>query len=173
VRFIDNQQVPRKLCLWTTTCRVRCTASSEELLQNIRLPKVIVGSNDARVGSPRIGIKADSPLERMGFCPVDEIKVESKLGLHFPLPLLTERGRGQNQNAAHSTTDQKFSQNQASFDRFSEANIVGYQQRDPRHLQCLEKWDQLEVIHLHRAEEWRRDRHFGGPTRTVRMQKRA
>ena len=70
-------------------------ARSEELLENVRLPKIIVGSNDARVGSPWIGIKADSPLERMGFCSINKIKVESELGLHLPLPLLTERGRGQ------------------------------------------------------------------------------
>ena len=73
-RFIDDQQVPRELCLRTAACRIGCVARGEELLQNVGLAEVIVGSDDTRVRSPRIGIKADSALESMRFRPIDEVK---------------------------------------------------------------------------------------------------
>jgi hypothetical protein len=105
VGFINNQQILRELCLGTATCKVRRVTRCKELLQNVGLPKVIVGSDNARVCSPGIGIKAYSALKRMRFCPIDEIKIKGELGLHLPLPLLSEGCWGQDQDPANAATD--------------------------------------------------------------------
>src|ERR1700680_634601 len=72
--------------------------SREELLQDVRLAQVVVGCDDARKRTPRIGVQPKSPLNSMRLGAVDQIEVERKLRLHLALPLLRERSWRENQD---------------------------------------------------------------------------
>jgi hypothetical protein len=72
--------------------------------------------------------------------------------------MLRKRSRRENQDPPHSPTDQKLCENKAGFDCLPQANVVRKQQRHARHFKSLQQWNELKVIHLHRAKKGRGDR---------------
>ena len=107
VRFIHDEKIPRQLGAWSAGCRVRDSAGRQKLLQDVRLPQVVVGGDNARERSPRVGVQAKSPLNGMGFRAVDKIEVEGKFRLHLALPLLCERRGRENQDPTNAPANQQ------------------------------------------------------------------
>ena len=87
---------------------------------------------------------------------------------HLVAPLKAQRGRRQDQHALDAPPQQEFAQDQAGLDRLAEADVVGDQQVDARHAQCLEQRHELEVLDLHGAVEGARDRQRGRAARRRR-----
>src|ERR1039458_4352698 len=151
--LIHDEKIPRQLGTWATGGRIRDPAGREKLLQDVRLPQVVVGGDNARECAPRVGVQAKAPLNRVRFGAVDQIEVERELRLHLALPLLCERRGRENQDPPHTAADQQFRENEASLDCLSQADVVREQQRYAWHLKGFQQRNELKVIHLDRAKE--------------------
>src|SRR5688572_22020793 len=97
--LVHDQKVPRQLGTWAAGGRFGHSASRQKLLQDVRLPQVVIGGDNAWKCAPRIGIKTQPPLDRMRFGAIDQIEVQRELRLHLALPLLCERSWRENQDA--------------------------------------------------------------------------
>ena len=53
----------------------------------------------------------------------------------------------------HAAAQQQLGEDQASLDRLAKAHVIGQEQADARHAQCLEQRHKLEVVDLHSTME--------------------
>ena len=105
--------------------------------------------------------------------PVDDVEAERELVAHLLLPLRAERRRAEDQDAPHAAAQDQLGQDEARLDRLAEPDVVGEEERDPRHPQRLEQRHELEVLDLDGAVEGRRERKPLDRTRAVRDRRRA
>ena len=66
--------------------------------------------------------------------------------MEFVAPLVTERRRGQDEDAANAPPEQQFGEDQPGLDGLAEADVVGDQQADARHREGFQQRDELVVL---------------------------
>ena len=101
VAFVHDQQIPREMGR-----SFGRRAGGKELLPYVRLPEIVVGRDDPGKRSPRVGI--DAELSAMAFrgLTVDHLEGQRELLPEFLLPLVTERGGCENEDATDAAPEQ-------------------------------------------------------------------
>ena len=79
---------------------------------------------------------------------VDDPEVKPELVAHLVAPLNLERGRADDEDASSTVADDQLEGDQARLDRLAEANVVGDQQIDARHLDGTEDGVELVVFNI-------------------------
>lgn len=153
VRLVHDQEVPRQV-----DRSFGRPARRAELLQDVRLLQVMVGSNDSLICPPRICVEADPLAQSLRLGPVDDVEGERELLPHLLPPLGPQGGRAEDQDAADPAAEDQLGQDETRLDRLAEPHIVGDQERDARHPQGAQERDELEVFHLERPVEGGCDR---------------
>src|SRR5258708_35275540 len=86
---------------------------------------------------------------------IDNSKFQPKLIAHFLLPLYLESRRTNNQNRSNPVTKDEFLNNEPSFDRLAEANVIRNQQVHAGHRKRTNYWVKLVLVDLDAATEGR------------------
>ena len=84
---------------------------------------------------------------------VDHLEGQRELLPEFLLPLVTERGGCQNEDAPDTAAEQEFGEDEPGFDGLAESNVVRDEQTDPGHAQGLQEGNELEVLDANPAVE--------------------
>ena len=153
VALVHDQQVPGQV-----RRSLGNTGRGEELLPHIGLAQVVVGGDDAVEGTPGIGVHAEFSAEAVGRLPVHDLEAQGELVAEFVPPLVAERGRGEDEDAADTAAEQQFGEDQPRLDGLAEAHVVGDQQAHARHGQRLQQRHELVVLDPHAAVEGARHR---------------
>jgi hypothetical protein len=104
------------------------TAGGEFAESTLAALDEIHGSDNARLGRPRVGAGFE-PVAGFGDTfAVEDLELEAELGGQFGLPLLENGRRADNQDPGGATAGVEFAQNEAGFDGLAESDIVGNQQ---------------------------------------------
>lgn len=143
VAFIDDEQIPGQV-----RRTFRRPAGGQELGENILLPQVVIGGDDAAEGTPGVRVHAKAAVQRVGLGPVHEVERQGELLPHLVAPLETERRRGQDQDALDPPPQEELAQDQTRLDGLAEADVIGDQEIDPGHLKGLQERNELEVLDL-------------------------
>ena len=99
-------------------------------------------------GPPRVGIETEAAAQLGGLRAVHDVEVEAELFVHFLLPLLSERGGREDENALDAPLEDQFGKDKAGLDGFAQADVIGEEQAHTRHAHGLEEGDHLVVFNL-------------------------
>ena len=107
-----------------------------------------LAEDEPRVGRP--GVDAPAPLapHPRDVLTVHHLEGQAEAALHLTLPLQHHRRRGHHHHALHLLSQQQLAHDQPGLDRFAEADVVGDEQRHPRHPQGLAQGLQLVGLHI-------------------------
>ena len=84
---------------------------------------------------------------------VNDLERELEL-VHLVLPLMLQRGRADDEDAADALTREQFLHHQSGFDSLAQAHVVGDEQVDARHEDGASDWLKLVVVELNGRAEW-------------------
>ena len=77
---------------------------------------------------------------------VDDAKLEAELVAHLIAPLQLEASRADDQDGARAVAKDQLLDDEAGLDGLAEADVVGDQQVDPRHLQGARDGVELVIL---------------------------
>jgi hypothetical protein len=98
-------------------------------------------------------VRAVFSTEPLHVRAVYDLEPERELCEHLLCPLLLERGRAEDEDAADPLTGEQLLHHHAGLDRLAEADVVGDEQVHARHAQRPHHRLELEVLDLDRAPE--------------------
>ena len=142
VRLVDDQQVER-----ARVGRHWRNGISHEPQRDLALQPVHRG-DQAREGRPWVGVDAAAAAQLLQVARVDDPELEAELLLHLVLPLQLQRCRADDQDGPCAMAEQQLLSDESGLDRLAEADVVGDQQVDARHLQAAH--DRIELVVLDR-----------------------
>ena len=153
VALVDDEEVPGKM-----RRSLRSATRREELLQNVGLAQVVIGSDDAVERAPRVRVHPEPTAQALGLVTVHDLEAERELLPELLLPLPAERRRGEDQDPPDATPEEKLGEDEPRLHRLPEADIVGDEKAYPRHAEGLEERDELVAFDAHPAMEGARNR---------------
>ena len=93
----------------------------------------------------------------MRLTSINQVEAEREFVRHLVTPLEAQRCGRQDEHSLNAPPQQKFAEDESSFDRFTQADVVGDKEIDAWHAQRLEQRHELIVLDLHGAVEGARD----------------
>ncbi len=112
---------------------------------------------------PRVDVDSPLPSQVPHQLAVHDAEVEAELVPHLVPPLDLERGRAEDQDPAGTVPEDQFEGDHPGLDGLAQANVVGDQQVDPRHLDRPDHGVKLVVLDVDARSERRLDvLHVGG-----------
>ena len=115
MRFVQNQQAARQHL-------------AQPLAQRFGVRRVrqqVVGHQKAAVGAPGVHAEAALAPHPRDVGAIENLEQEAEAVFEFRLPLFQHRGRRRYHDAPHFPPQQQFAGDEAGFDGFAEAGIVG------------------------------------------------
>src|SRR5439155_840361 len=91
-------------------------------------------SDETRERGPRIRMDALLAAQAFEVFGVDDTEFQAKLLLHFQLPLELQRRRTNDEDGACAVTNEQFLDDEPGLDGFAEADIIGDEKIDTRHV---------------------------------------
>src|SRR6266702_6848343 len=144
MRFIDDKQVKFAWVGWFVFGWQRF---AKEAQWTLAFQEVNRG-NQAREVRPGIDMQPTLAPQEFQQIAIDDAKFQAKFVTHLVAPLYLERGWTDNEYLACTVTDDEFLADQSSLDGLTQANIIGNQQIDTRHLNCACDWIKLVILNF-------------------------
>jgi len=124
--------------------------------------EVIERGDDPRLGRPGVGTELDRLLDLVDPLAVEDLEVESELGVHLVTPLLGDTGWADDQDTATATSGDQLAQGNPGLDRFPQTDIAGVQDPGPRQCKHPQRRDLLVKLEPdpgssggHKGRRWR------------------
>ena len=102
------------------------------------------------------GVDVDAP-----FAPqvahqfaIDNAEVEAELVPHLVAPLDLKRGRADDEHPAGTVADDEFKRDEPRLDGLAQADVVGDQEADPRHLDGPDHRVKLVILDIDARTKW-------------------
>ena len=93
--------------------------------------EVIERSDDPRLGRPGIGAEVDRLLDLVDPFAVEDLEVETKLGVHLVPPLIGDAGWTDDQDTTTTATSDQLTQGDPGLDGLAQTDIAGVQDPGP------------------------------------------
>ncbi len=154
VGLIDNQQIKAPGIGHIALGRQRL---AEQADRTVAL-EIIHRSNQTRKMRPGIDVQTATAAKPAHQLAIDNPKIETKLLAHLVAPLELQRRRADNQDAAGAMTNEQVLGDQAGLNRLAQADIIGNQQIDSRHLNRPHHRVKLIILDLDPAAKRRLER---------------
>ena len=140
VRLIHDQQV--ELARMTDVRRDHVTHGT----QTLTALGPIHRRDETWMRRPRIGVDAAFAPQSFDVVGVHHEELEAELLQHLDAPLLLKRRGADDQDGARAMPQQQFLNDQTGLDGFAEADVVGNEQVDARHIDGTHQRVELEVL---------------------------
>src|SRR6266849_5524368 len=128
--LVDDEQIE---FTWVGGFAIGGQHFAEEAQRSLALEEVD-GGDEAGEVCPGVDVQAALAPEVFHQVAIDDAELQAEFVAHLVTPLYLQRGGADDEDFAGTVTNDEFLADEPGFDGFAEANVIGDEQVDARHL---------------------------------------